>query len=492
MAAIAPDPTESSAPGWLGSFVERWEPGTGAPIEDREPATGRLIATVTGSTSDDVAGAAAAAKVAQPAWAETSYQERARILRRAAEIYEANREEFGTWTMRETGASHSKMHHESNFAYGEILSAATLPWQPYGSLVPTAVKGRLSMVRRIPVGVIGAITPWNSPSVLGMRVVAPALALGNAVVLKPDPQTPVIGGAMFEAVFREAGLPEGVLQIVLGGADIGEALVTDPKVSMVSFTGSTAAGRRVGELGGRQLKKVSLELGGNNAFIVLDDADLDAATAAGAFSSFQFQGQVCFAAGRHIVHESVASDYIDALRDKARGLRLGDPYREDVQLGPIVNEKQVRRVDDIVQRSVDGGARLVTGGTYEGLFYQPTVLAEVTQDVPAWTDEIFGPVAPVTTFRTDEEALALANASEYGLVSAVYSRSLSRGLAIANRIKAGMVHINDGTLNDEATIPFGGSGLSGNGSRYGGEANLDNFTEWQWVTVRDEPPTFPF
>jgi benzaldehyde dehydrogenase (NAD) len=492
MAAIAPDTTESSATGWLGSFVETWEPGTGAPVEDHEPATGRLIATLRGSTVDDVARAAAAAREAQPAWAETSYQERARILRRAADIYEANREEFGTWTMRETGASHSKMHHESNFAYGEINAAATLPWQPYGSLVPTAQKGRLSMVRRIPVGVVGAITPWNSPSVLGMRVVAPALALGNAVVLKPDPQTPVIGGAMFAAVFREAGLPEGLLQIVIGGVDVGEALVTDPNVAMVSFTGSTVAGKRVGELAGGRLKKVSLELGGNNAFIVLDDADLDAAAAAGAFSSFQFQGQVCFAAGRHIVHESLADDYIDILRNKAQRLRLGDPYREDVQLGPIVNEKQLVRVDDIVQRSVAGGARLVEGGTHEGLFYRPTVLAEVTKDLPAWTDEIFGPVAPVTTFRTDDEALALANASDYGLVGAVYSRSMSRGLSIAQRIKAGMVHVNDGTLNDEATIPFGGTGLSGNGSRYGGEANLDNFTEWQWVTVRDEPPTFPF
>jgi benzaldehyde dehydrogenase (NAD) len=492
MAAIAPDTTETSAPGWLASFVETWEPGTGEPVEDREPATGRLIATVRGSTTDDVARAAAAAKAAQPAWAETPYQERARILRKAADIYEANRAEFGTWTMRETGASHSKMHHESNFAWGEILAASTIPWQPYGQLVPTTVKGRLSMIRRIPVGVVGAITPWNSPSVLGMRVVAPALALGNAVILKPDPQTPVIGGAMFEAVFREAGLPEGVLQVVVGGADVGEALVTDPNVNLVSFTGSTAAGRRVGELAGARLKKVSLELGGNNAFIVLDDADLAAATAAGAFSSFQFQGQVCFAAGRHIVHESVASDYIDALRDKAQHLRMGDPYREDVQLGPIVNEKQVKRVDDIVRRSVDGGARLVIGGSHEGLFYQPTVLAEVTQDLPAWTDEIFGPVAPVTTFRTDEEALALANASEYGLVGAVYSRSMSRGLALAQRIKAGMVHVNDGTLNDEATIPFGGTGMSGNGARYGGDANLDNFTEWQWVTVRDEPPTFPF
>ncbi len=394
--------------------------------------------------------------------------------------------------MRETGASHSKMHHESNFAYGEILAAATLPWQPYGSLVPTAVKGRLSMIRRIPVGVVGAITPWNSPSVLGMRVVAPALALGNAVVLKPDPQTPVIGGAMFAAVFREAGLPEGLLQVVVGGADVGEAIVTDPNVSLVSFTGSTIAGRRVGELAGARLKKVSLELGGNNAFIVLDDADLPAASAAGAFSAFQFQGQVCFAAGRHLVHETIADEYIEALRSKAEGLRMGDPFREDVQLGPIVNEKQVRRVDDIVRRSIDGGARLVIGGTHEGLFYQPTVLAEVTQDLPAWTDEIFGPVAPVTTFRTDDEAVALANSSEYGLVGAVYSKSLSRGLSVANRIKAGMVHVNDGTLNDEATIPFGGTGMSGNGTRYGGEANLDNFTEWQWVTVRDEPPTFPF
>ena len=492
MAAIAPDTTETSAPGWLASFVETWDPGSGEAIEDREPATGRLIATVRGSTTDDVARAAAAAKAAQPAWAETSYQERARILRSAADIYEANRAEFGTWTMRETGASHSKMHHESNFAWGEMLAAATIPWQPYGQLVPTTVKGRLSMIRRIPVGVVGAITPWNSPSVLGMRVVAPALALGNAVILKPDPQTPVIGGAMFAAVFREAGLPEGVLQIVVGGADVGEALVTDPNVNLVSFTGSTAAGRRVGELAGARLKKVSLELGGNNAFIVLDDADLAAATAAGAFSSFQFQGQVCFAAGRHIVHESVAGDYVEALRDKAQNLRMGDPYREDVQLGPIVNEKQVKRVDDIVRRSVDGGARLVIGGSHEGLFYQPTVLADVTQDMPAWTDEIFGPVAPVTTFRTDDEALALANASEYGLVGAVYSRSMSRGLALAQRIKAGMVHVNDGTLNDEATIPFGGTGLSGNGVRYGGEANLDNFTEWQWVTVRDEPPTFPF
>jgi len=492
MAAIAPDTTESGAPGWLGSFVETWEPGTGAPIEDREPATGRLIATIRGSAPDDVARAAAAAKAAQPAWAATSYQERARILRRAADIYEANRDEFGTWTQRETGASHSKMHHESNFAYQEILNAATLPSQPYGSLMPSAVKGRLSMVRRVPAGVVGAITPWNSPSVLGMRVVAPALALGNAVVLKPDPQTPVVGGAMFAAVLREAGLPEDLLQVVVGGADVGEALVTDPNISVVSFTGSTAVGRRVGQLAGGMLKKVSLELGGNNAFIVLDDADLDAATAAGAFSAFQFQGQVCFAAGRHLVHGSIADAYIAALTEKAKRLRLGDPYREDVQLGPIVNDKQIARVDGIVQRSIAAGAVVNEGATYQGLFYRPTVLTSVTTDMPAFTDEIFGPVAPITVFETEDEAVALANASSYGLVASIYTRSISRGLALADRMRTGMVHINDGTLNDEAIIPFGGMGDSGNGSRYGGEATLDTFTEWQWVTVRGEPPTFPF
>jgi len=382
------------------------------------------------------------------------------------------------------------MHHEQNFTVAELLAAATMPWQPYGSLVPTVQKERLSMIRRVPAGVVGAITPWNSPSVLGMRVVAPALALGNAVVLKPDPQTPVCGGAMFAAIFREAGLPDGLLQIVIGDAEAGEALVTDPAINVVCFTGSTEVGRKVGALAGGLLKKVSLELGGNNPLIVLDDADVAAAASAGAYATFQFQGQVCFGTGRHIVHRKVVDEYVERLATTARRLRTGDPYREDVELGPIVNEQQLKRVDDIVKRSVESGARLVVGGTHEGLFYRPTVLTEVTLTTPAWTDEVFGPVAPVITFDGDDEAVALANSSQYGLSGAVYSRSISRGLAIAQQIKAGMVHVNDQTINDEATIPFGGMGLSGNGSRYGGEANLDTFTEWQWVTVRDEAKSY--
>jgi benzaldehyde dehydrogenase (NAD) len=301
----------------------------------------------------------------------------------------------------------------------------------------------------------------------------------------------VCGAAVFAAIFKEAGLPDGLFEVVMGDAEVGEALVTDPNVDMVSFTGSTEAGRRVGSLAGGLLKKVSLELGGNNAFVVLDDADLEAAASAGAYSSFQFQGQVCFAVGRHIVHRSVADDYVALLSEKAERLRLGDPYREDVDLGPIVNEQQLARVDGIVQRSVSGGARLAVGGTHDGLFYRPTVLADVATTLPAWTDEIFGPVAPVVTFDGDDEAIALANDSEYGLAAGVYSRSISRGLAVANRIRAGMVHVNDQTINDEAIIPFGGMGMSGNGGRFGGEANEETFTEWQWVTIRDEPKSFP-
>ena len=491
MVATAPESTDRGSAGWLDGFLAGWQPGSGEAHEVREPATGRPLLTLPLSTVDDVRRAAATAAAAQPAWAETSYQERAAILRRAADIYEAHRDEFGTWTQRETGAHYNKMHHEQNFTLQELLNASTLPSQPYGSVLPSAQPERLSIVRRVPLGVVGAITPWNSPSVLGMRVVAPALALGNAVVLKPDPQTPVCGVAVFAAIFREAGLPDGLLQVVIGDAEAGEALVTDPNVALASFTGSTEVGRRVGSLAGGLLKKVSLELGGNNAFVVLDDADLDAAASAGAYSSFQFQGQVCFAVGRHIVHRSVADAYVELLSEKAKRLRLGDPFREEVDLGPIVNEAQLARVDSIVQRSVAGGARLAEGGTHEGLFYRPTVLSQVTTDLPAWTDEIFGPVAPVVTFDSDDEAVALANSSEYGLAGAVYSRSISRGLAVANRIKAGMVHVNDQTVNDEAIIPFGGMGLSGNGSRFGGEANVDTFTDWQWVTVRDEPKSFP-
>jgi benzaldehyde dehydrogenase (NAD) len=261
---------------------------------------------------------------------------------------------------------------------------------------------------------------------------------------------------------------------------------------MISFTGSTAVGQRIGEVCGRMLKKVVLELGGNNALIVLDDADLDAASSSGAWGAFLHQGQICMQAGRHLVHRSVAQAYAERLSSRAEALHVGDPHLGPCHLGPLINARQRDRVAGIVKESVSQGARLLTGGTFENLFFRPTVLADVRPDMPAFTEEIFGPVAPITVFDTDEEAAMLVNASPYGLAAAIHSGSLSRAMALANRLRTGMIHINDQTVNNEFHVPFGGMGSSGNGGRFGGPANLDEFTQTQWISVMDRAITYPF
>ena len=461
MAAIAPDTAESAAPRWLGSFVETWEPGTGAPVEDREPATGRLIATVRGSTPDDVARAAEAAAAAQPAWAATSYQERARVLRRAAEIYDANRAEFGEWTQRETGASHSKMHHESNFAYQEILNAATLPSQAYGSLVPTAVKGRLSIVRRVPVGVVGAITPWNSPSVLGMRVVAPALALGNAVVLKPDPQTPVVGGAMFAAVFKEAGLPDGLApgRRRWRGCRRGPGDRPGHPGRLVHRVDGGRATRRPARRRDAQ-EGLARARRQQRVHRPRRRRPRRPPPAAGAFSAFQFQGQVCFAAGRHLVHSRLAEAYIATLADKAeapahrRPVPRGRPARPDRQ-----REAAGRASPTSSIARSRAARRSLEGGTHEGLFYRPTVLTDITTDVAGLDRRDLRPRRADHGLRQRRRGGRAGQLQPSTASSpSIYTRSLGRGLAMADRMRTGMVHINDGTLNDEAIVPFGGMG----------------------------------
>jgi benzaldehyde dehydrogenase (NAD) len=328
--------------------------------------------------------------------------------------------------------------------------------------------------------------------VLSMRSVAPALALGNAVVLKPDPQTPVSGGFLLARILEEAGLSAGLLSVVPGGADVGEALVTARAVRLVTFTGSSAVGRRVGELAGRGLKKVSLELGGNSPMLVLDDCDLEAAASAGAWGSFLHQGQVCMATSRHIVQRKVAAAYVEKLAAHAASLPVGDPFREPVAIGPLINEKQLNRVRGIVSDSVAAGAKLITGGTNNGLFYKPTVLSEVGTGTRAFQEEIFGPVAPVTFAEDDDHAIALANATGYGLAAAVQTGSVDRGFRVARKLRAGMVHVNDQTVNDHPGIPMGGMGESGNGTRFGSTTNLDEFTEWQWFTLGGRPVRYPF
>jgi benzaldehyde dehydrogenase (NAD) len=343
------------------------------------------------------------------------------------------------------------------------------------------------MARRIPAGVVAVIAPFNVPLILSIRSVAPALALGNAVLLKPDPRTAVSGGIVLARIFQEAGLPAGLLHVLPGGADVGAALVADPHVRIISFTGSTPAGRAVGELAGRHLKRAHLELGGNSALIVMDDADLDQAVQAGVWGSFFHQGQICMTTGRHLVHERVADEYIARLSAAAQRLTVGDPARQQVSLGPIIDERQRDRIHGLVTATAAAGGQVTAGGSYEGLFYRPTVLANVTPNMPAYAQEVFGPVAPVMRFSTPDEAAALASGTEYALSLGILTRDVMRGLDLAERIPSGIVHINDQTINDEAVAPFGGVSASGTGSRFGGaEWNIDAFTETQWVTARSQ------
>ncbi|WP_189265494.1 aldehyde dehydrogenase family protein [Streptomyces fuscichromogenes] len=477
---------------WDGKIFDgAWTQGRGGTLDVRAPATGRLLTTVGAASPADVDRAVERAAKAQRDWARLPYDRRAEVFRKAASALQSAPDRLASWLVPEAGSGAGKAAFETGLVVSELFQAAALAAEPYGELL-RSTRPRLSLTRRVPLGVVGVISPFNFPAVLSMRSVAPALALGNAVILKPDPRTPVSGGLALAQLLAEAGLPEGLLHVVPGGVDVGEALVTHPSVPCVSFTGSTAAGRAIGAAAGPLLKKVHLELGGNNALLVLPDADLDAAASAGAWGSFLHQGQICMTTGRHLVHASVAERYVAKLAEKAAAITVGDPTDPANMLGPIIDEPQRDRVHDIVTRSVSQGARLAAGGTHDGLFYRPTVLADVPHDAPAFTDEIFGPVAPVSVYETVDEAVELINRSEYGLSVAILTRDVFGALELAERIESGAVHINDQTVDDEAVAPFGGSKASAAGGRFGGGANLDTFTEVQWVTAQAEIERYPF
>ncbi|GLI01681.1 benzaldehyde dehydrogenase [Phytohabitans aurantiacus] len=470
-------------PTWQSKFFSNgWTAGDGGDLPVEDPATGAELGRVGIAAPSDVTASARAAAAAQPGWAALPHPERAAVLRRAGDLWKEHAEEVRDWIVRETGAVPPKGDFEIGVAMQECYEAAALPSRPYGELLPS-LDGRLSMARRVPAGVVGVISPFNFPLILSIRSVAPALALGNAVVLKPDPRTAVSGGLLIARIFEEAGLPDGLLHVLPGGVPAGEALITDPHVRVISFTGSTAAGRRVGALAAEHLTRAHLELGGNSAVVVLDDADLDRAVSASAWGSFNHQGQICMTTGRHLVHESLYDEFVGRLAKKADAL----------QLGPVIDAGQRDKIHALVTESVDAGARLAAGGTFEGLFYRPTVLADVRPDMPAYANEVFGPVAPVARFNSLDEAAELAAGTEYGLSLGIITRDVMKGLALADRIPTGIAHINDQTVNDEANVPFGGVGASGTGSRFGGAAaNVEAFTETRWVTVRGDVPAYPF
>jgi benzaldehyde dehydrogenase (NAD) len=468
-----------------------WTTSHGGDVAIVEPATGEELGSAGVADAEDIARAGAAATAAQREWAAASFEERAAVLRRAGALIEANAADLQRWVIRETGAVPGLAGFAVSVATQECYEAAALAHRPAGEILQSN-QPRLSLLRRVPVGVVGVISPFNVPLILSTRSVAPALALGNAVLLKPDIRTPVSGGFALARIFEEAGLPENLLHVLPGGPDAGEALVTDRHVRVVSFTGSTAAGRRVSELAARHLKRVHLELGGNSALVVLDDADLDRAVSAGAWASFLHQGQICMTAGRHLVHESLADAYVAALAEHADHLPVGNPAADHVALGPLIDQGQVDKVHSLVTSSVEAGARLAAGGRHDRLFYRPTVLDEVRDDMPAYAEEVFGPVAPVLRFSTMEEAAHLAADTQYGLSLSILTKDVMRGLALAERIPTGIVHINDQTVNDEAVAPFGGVLDSGTGVRFGGAGNLDAFTDQRWITLRGEIPPYPF
>jgi benzaldehyde dehydrogenase (NAD) len=457
----------------------------GSAIESRDKASGDLLGSVTSCTAEQATSAIERAHAARLSWAATSGHERAWVMRRAAIELERRRDEVIDLVIRETGGIRRKALYEVDASIDEIYEASALAMRPIAETYPSGAAGRANTVARVPLGVVAVITPWNFPFILGVRAVAPALALGNTVVLKPSSDTPLAGGQLVGEVFAAAGVPDDVLQVVPGPGDtLGRLLAEHPNVDMVHFTGSSEVGHELATLAAPGFKRMSFELGGNNGYIVLGDADPEIASAAGAWSAFYHAGQMCVGAGRHIVVRAVAEEYTRRLAERAQSLKVGDPRDTDIDVGPIVSERQRTRIVELVERSRAMGAAVLAGGSSEAPYVEPTVLGEVTSHMPVWQNEVFGPVAPVMVVDSDEEAIAVANDTPYGLSNAIYTGDIERGYDLAQGLESGMVHINGATTIDEAHMPFGGCKGSGYGGRSGGEANLEEFTQRKWFSVQ--------
>ncbi|MGQ3722567.1 aldehyde dehydrogenase family protein [Natrialba aegyptia] len=485
---------------WNRLYIDgEWrEAASGATIDVADPSTRETVATVPAGTETDVDAAYEAAAEAQDEWAQTPPARRQEVVQEMLGLLDEHREQIIDLLAHEAGGTRGMGETSLQLASDQAAEAATLPRRMKGEHAASNVPGKENIVQRVPKGVVTVISPWNFPLNLSMRAVAPAIAAGNAVVLKPATNTPIVGGLLFARLFEAAGLPEGVLNVVTGrGSEIGDRVASHPESDVVAFTGSTAVGRRVAAAAGENLAVPAMELGGNNAHVVTDEADIDAAVDAAAFGSFVHQGQVCISINRHLVHEDVYDEYVAKLTDRAERLPVGSAHEETV-VGPIIDESQRDEMLEYVDRTIDAGATLETGGETvelegvdDSLVVAPTVLSGVTNDMPAACNEHFGPIAPVIPFSTVDEAVELANATAYGLSGSVHAGDVGAGKRIAERLETGMVHVNDQPINDEAHVPFGGTGASGVGG-YNSEAFLDEITEQKWISLQHEPREFPF
>jgi aldehyde dehydrogenase (NAD+) len=466
---------------------DKWRAGSsGRQREDTDPYTGDTLTVIPQADADDLNEAYATAAEAQRDWAAKPPAARAEVMRNAADVMADRKDEITGWLIRETGGTVAKADLEWNLVRSVMWEAASMPHHVEGAIMPSDIPGKENRVYREPVGVVAVISPWNFPMQLSNRSVAPALAVGNAVVLKPAGDTPVTGGLLLARILEEAGLPPGLLSVVVGsGSDIGDAIVEHPTPRVVSFTGSTAVGEGIAAKAG--IKRQALELGGNGPLVVLDDADLDLAVEAAVFGSLFHQGQICMIANRLIVDAAVHDDFVDRFVDRVRQLRVGDPSDPQTQLGPIINASQVESIQDKLKRAQDDGAQLLLGGDPFGPTGQclPPHVLTGGNDVTTAREEVFGPVITVVRARDEDDALRIANDTEYGLSSAVFSTDVDRAVRFARRVDAGMTHVNDSPVNDDANTAFGGVKASGIG-RFGGQWAVDEFTTEHWVSVQHQ------
>jgi vanillin dehydrogenase len=471
----------------------QWQDGSsGDVLVDRNPYDGSVIAEFPVATPDDVDSAYRAAARAKEEWDRVNAYAKRTVFENAVKYVESNFGEISEIIVDELGGTRLKAGFEIGLVLDMLKEAGTFPLRMEGRILPSAVDERENFLYRMPVGVVGVISPFNFPFFLSMKSVAPALGAGNGVVLKPHEETPIMGGTIIGKIFEEAGLPAGLLNVVVTEIPaIGDAFVEHPIPRVISFTGSTAVGRHVAEVGARTFKKVLLELGGNSAFIVLEDADLEYAVDAAVFSRFTHQGQICMSANRVLVHEDVFEEFAERYVDKVRSLPVGDPREDTTVLGPLITAKQAENLNAVVDRAVADGATAMLRGEVNGGLFDPVVLRDVTPDMDVAQRELFGPVVSLIPFKDDDDAVEIANNTQFGLSGAVHTSDLERGVALAKRVQTGMIHVNDCTIHDEPIVAFGGEKQSGLG-RLNGSWSLDEFTTMKWVSVNHGRRRFPY
>ncbi|WP_048649356.1 aldehyde dehydrogenase [Nitratireductor soli] len=466
----------------------------GDTFERLNPVTGEVATRAAAATLEDARMACDAAARAFPAWAATTPGERRHILLAAADALQARTQGFVDAMASEIGATAGWAMFNVGLAADMLREAASLTTQITGEIIPSNRPGSMAMAMRQPAGVVLSMAPWNAPVILGVRSLATPLACGNTVVMKTSEICPRTHRLIIEAL-HEGGVPHGVLNAISNAPEdapqIVETLIAHPAVRRINFTGSTRVGRIVAETAGRHLKPALLELGGKAPMVVLDDADLDAAVAAAAFGSYMNQGQICMSTERIVVDEAIAETFVKALAAKARSLKAGDPREGKTPLGSVVDQGAARRIQDLVKDALAKGAVLAAGGGVDGTVMEATLLDKVTPTMRIYGEESFGPVATIVRVSGIDEAVRVANDTEYGLSSAVFGKDVNRAMAVARRIESGICHINGPTVHDEAQMPFGGVKDSGYG-RFGGKAGIAEFTELRWITIQDGPLHYPF